>query len=229
METKTGIPVPAQILVVEDSATQAERLQYVLEQRGYRLFAARNGREALAAIRANPPTLVISDIVMPEMDGYELCRRIKQDQHFKNIPVILLTSLSDPVDVVSGLECGADNFVFKPYEEEYLLTRIAYLLANRHLRETESTKMGVEIFFAGRKFFISSDRLQILNLLLSTYEAAVQKNRELAQARDQLKHVNDRPEAKGTERTAAPKAGDSEPKQGEKGPRPNPQPSPAPS
>src|SRR2546428_231253 len=111
METKTSVTASVQILVVEDSATQAERLQYVLEQRGYRLSAARNGREALAAIRANPPTLVISDIIMPEMDGYQLCRRIKQEECFKNTPVILLTSLSDPVDVVRGLECGADNFV----------------------------------------------------------------------------------------------------------------------
>src|SRR2546425_13303862 len=203
MPPKTSVTTPVQILIVEDSATQAERLRYVLEQRGYHLSAARNGREALAAIRASPPTLVISDIVMPEMDGYQLCCHLKQDEQLKNIPVILLTSLSDPVDVVRGLESGADNFVFKPYEEEYLLARIAYLLANRHLRETESTKMGVEIFFAGRKFFISSDRLQILNLLLSTYEAAVQKNRELALAQDELRHVNDRLEAKVRERTAA--------------------------
>src|SRR5207245_3175552 len=110
---------------------------------------------------------------------------------------------------------GVDNFVFKPYEEEYIQTRIAYLLANRHLRETESTKMGVEIFFAGRKFFISSDRLQILNLLLSTYEAAVQKNRELAQARDQLKHFNETLEIKVKERTAALEAEIAERKQAE--------------
>ena len=203
------------ILIVEDSATQAERLKYGLEQHGYHSSCARNGQQALESMRAAAPTLVISDIVMPEMDGYELCRRIKQDQHFKNIPVILLTSLSDPVDVVSGLECGSDNFVFKPYEEEYLLTRIAYLLANRHLRETESTKMGVEIFFAGRKFFISSDRLQILNLLLSTYEAAVQKNRQLAEARDQLERFNETLEFKVKERTAALSAEITERKQAE--------------
>jgi len=215
MESHKNVLTPVQILVVEDSATQTEQLLHVLEQRGYSLSAARNGREALAAIRANPPTLVISDIVMPEMDGYQLCRHIKQDDQFKNIPVILLTSLSDPVDVVRGLECGADNFVFKPYEEEYLQARITYLLANRHLRETESTKMGVEIFFSGRKFFISSDRLQILNLLLSTYEAAVQKNRQLAEARDELKGFNETLEAKVKERTAALEAEIAERKQAE--------------
>ncbi len=82
MESRVSSTTAVHILVVEDSATQAELLQHVLEQRGYRLSAARNGREALAALRANPPTLVISDIVMPEMDGYQLCRRIKQDDQF---------------------------------------------------------------------------------------------------------------------------------------------------
>ncbi|OLD70123.1 MAG: hypothetical protein AUI33_08500, partial [Ignavibacteria bacterium 13_1_40CM_2_61_4] len=192
-----------EILIVEDSPTQAKQLQYILEQHGYSLSTARNGREALASIGQRLPTLVISDVIMPEMDGYELCRQIKQTEKLKGLPVILLTSLIDPADVVRGLEAGADSFIFKPYDEPYLLTQVASTLANWRLRETERTQMGVEIFFAGRKFFITSDRLQILNLLLSTYEAAVQKNRELALAQDELRHVNDRLEAKVRERTAA--------------------------
>jgi len=194
---------PDEILIVEDSPTQAERLRYLLEKNNYRLVVARNGREALTQIAVRCPSLVISDIVMPEMDGYELCRRLKQDERSRNLPVILLTSLSDPVDVVKGLECGADNFIFKPYDERYLISRIGYILANRHLREIEFTRMGVEVFFAGRKFFITSDRLQILNLLLSTYETAVERNRELSNARDELRHLNETLEARVQERTAA--------------------------
>jgi signal transduction histidine kinase/DNA-binding response OmpR family regulator len=190
------------ILVVEDSPTQAERLQYILEQHGYGLAAVRNGREALAAIERSVPTLVISDVVMPEMDGYQLCGRIKGTSAFKNIPVILLTSLNDPADVVRGLEAGADSFIFKPYDEQYLLARIAYILANRHLREREGTHMGVEVFFAGRNFFITSDRLQILNLLLSTFEAAVEKNRELMSAQSELRDLNQHLETRIAERTA---------------------------
>lgn len=191
------------ILIVEDSLTQAERLKFILESHAYTVAAARNGQEALAALAADPPELVISDIVMPEMDGYAFCHRIKHDERYKNIPVILLTSLNDPIDVIKGLECGADNFIFKPYDEDYLLARVVYMLANRHLRERDTTQMGVEIVFAGRKFFITSDRLQILNLLLSTYEAAVQRNRELASARDELQQLNDVLEARVRERTAA--------------------------
>jgi signal transduction histidine kinase/ActR/RegA family two-component response regulator len=136
------------------------------------------------------------------MDGYELCSRIKRKDRLRTIPVILLTSLNDPADVVCGLECGADSFIFKPYEESYLLARISYILANQHLRSDESTQMGVEIFFAGRKFFITSDRLQILNLLLSTYEAAVQKNKELTTTQEELRYLNDNLEARIRERTA---------------------------
>src|SRR6188768_2558173 len=99
------------ILVVEDSQTQAMRLQYMLERHDYRVTTVPNGREAIAAIAALRPTLVITDINMPEMDGYELCRRIKDDPELKLMPVILLTSLSDPKDILKGLECGADNFV----------------------------------------------------------------------------------------------------------------------
>ena len=198
-DTKTG----ALILIVEDSPTQAERLKYILRQQRYRFLVARNGREALASIRECLPALVISDIVMPEMDGYQLCSHLKKDEQLKSIPVILLTSLTDPVDVIKGLECGADNFIFKPYDDQSLLARIAYMVANGHLRENKSTQTGVEIFFSGRKFSIASDRLQILNLLLSTYEAVVHKNREFAAARDELRHLNENLEAGVARRTAA--------------------------
>jgi two-component system, sensor histidine kinase and response regulator len=174
------------ILIVEDSPTQALQLQYILEQRDYRVSMVTNGQEALAVMRQRKPLMVISDIVMPHMDGYQLCRQIRANASFADIPVVLLTSLSDPKDVIMGLECGADNFIVKPYDEALLLSRIQYILANRRLRGAESTQMGLEIIFAGQKYFITSDRLQILNLLLSTYEAAVQKNLQLSQARDAL-------------------------------------------
>jgi DNA-binding response OmpR family regulator/signal transduction histidine kinase len=204
-----------EILIVEDSPTQAEELKYILERHGYRLSLARNGRDALAAIARRLPTLVISDVVMPEMGGYELCRHIKQDPRSKGIPVVLLTSLSDPADVISGLESGADSFIFKPYDEQYLLARIAYIMANRHLRENDRSQMGVEIVFGGKKFFITSDRLQILNLLLSTYEAAVHKNQELSSAQEELKHLNENLETKVRERTSALVAEIAERKQAE--------------
>src|SRR5437899_4605992 len=190
------------ILVVEDSPTQAEKLKYILEQHDYQVSVAQHGLQALAWMQNRKPILVISDIMMPEMDGYQLCRRIKEDKKLKDVPVILLTSLSDPVDVIKGLECGADNFIVKPYNEHYLLSRIQYILINRELYKSEKMQMGIEIFFAGQKYFITSERQQILNLLLSTYETAVQKNDELIKAKDELKALNERLEEMVENRTS---------------------------
>src|SRR5882724_9600037 len=92
-----------EILVVEDSPTQAQQLQHILEQQGYRVTTAANGQQALKAAQNHKPTLIISDVVMPEMDGYELCRRVKADPTLSDIPVILVTTLSDPRDVIRGL------------------------------------------------------------------------------------------------------------------------------
>ena len=122
------------ILVVEDSPTQALQLQYILEQHDYQVTVLTNGRKALAYMQQHKPTMVISDILMPEMDGYTLCQQIKADANLADIPVILLTALSDPKDVIRGLECGADNFIVKPYDEDFLLSRIQYILANQRVR-----------------------------------------------------------------------------------------------
>jgi two-component system sensor histidine kinase/response regulator len=179
------------ILIAEDSPTQAEQLRYLLHENGYRVTVARNGKEALAAARQHTPSLVVSDIVMPEMDGYAFCREIKSEPALKNIPVILLTSLASPVDIIRGLECGADNFIPKPYDEDYLLSHVQNTLINFELRKSQKTQMGVEIVFANEKYFITSERQQILDLLLSTYETAVQKNQQLTESQSELKKLNE--------------------------------------
>ena len=192
-----------EILIVEDSPTQVENLRYILERHDFAVLVASNGIEALSLIRAGKPTMVISDIFMPEMDGYQLCREIKNDDELKCLPVILLTALSDPRDVIRGLECGADIFITKPYEEKYILSRIQYILANKHLKDIENSQLGVEVFLAGKKYFIKSDRIQILNLLLSSYEAAIQKNDELVKWKNELIVFNVKLEQTMESRTAA--------------------------
>ena len=179
-----------EILIAEDSPTQAAQLAHLLEQHGYSVTTAANGREALALLDRRKPTLVISDIVMPELDGYGLCRAIKADEKLKDIPVMLVTTLSDPQDVIRGLECGADNFIRKPYDEKTLLSRIDYLLMNLELRKNQKMQMGVEINLGGQKHFISSERQQILDLLISTYEQAVDINNELKLREKELAHSN---------------------------------------
>ncbi|MCG7849654.1 MAG: response regulator [ANME-2 cluster archaeon] len=192
-----------EILIAEDSPTQAEKLKHLLEKAGYTVTAVANGKLALEAAHDRRPALIISDIMMPEMDGFELCRHIKKDEKLKDILVILLTGLSDPGDIMKGLQCGADNFFTKPYDEDYLLSRVQYALLNSGLHDSDSIEMGIEVFFAGEKYHITSGRLQILNLLLSTYEAAVEKNSELIKAQDELRTLNEQLEQIVEERTAA--------------------------
>jgi diguanylate cyclase (GGDEF)-like protein len=179
MEQNNLIPEPVEILIVEDSPTQAERLKYILEQHKFKVDWARHGKDALDRLEHVQPAMVISDIVMPEMDGFELCRRIKADGRFKDIPVILLTSLSSLEDVMRGLKCGAENFITKPYSANLLLSRLEYILLNRNMQNVCQSQQGIEVIFGGKKHLINSDMGQILSLLISTFESAVAKNQEL--------------------------------------------------
>ena len=183
-------PDEIEILIVEDSPTQAERLRRLIQSVNYKARVAGNGRLALEAIRHSKPHLVLSDIVMPEMDGYELCRAIKSDNAMRDIPVILVTSLNDPKDIIRGIESGADNFIRKPYAEDYLLTRISHMLMNQKLRKNQNMEVGIALYLGEQKHFINAERQQILDLLISTYEQAVQVNSELQARERQVIELN---------------------------------------
>jgi signal transduction histidine kinase len=203
MSSAASLPgEPAEILVVEDSPTQAEKLRHLLERDGHLVTVAGDAAQALAFLGERRPALIITDIVMPEMDGYDLCRQVKSDERTRGIPVVLLTSLADVGDVVEGLVAGADSFITKPYREDYLLSSIDRTLAAGELLESEHVRVDVEVVFAGRSRFISADPQQILTLLLSTYEAAVSRNLDLVQAQQDLRSLNQRLESIVAERTA---------------------------
>ena len=181
-----------EILIVEESLTQAEQLKHILEQHGHKVSVEHNAQLALVGMRQSKPQIVISAVRLPEMDGYALCREIKTDESLKDIPVILLTSLSDTKDVIRGLECGADNFIPKPYDEKLLISRIEYIVLNRELRVGAGTQTGLEIIFNGEKYSITPERQQMVDLLISTYEAAVQKNLELVRVEQEVRALNER-------------------------------------
>ena len=180
------------ILVVEDSLTQAAKLEHLLAGHGYDVSTAKDGKEALELLKNEKPDLIISDIIMPVMDGYELCRTVKADSTLSRIPVILLTSLSNPEEVINGLKCGADNFITKPYKDEFILSRVEHVLANREFRKSSDSEQGIEVYFAGGRHYIKSDRVQVINLLLSTYENGIQKNSELDEVNKELLAVHDK-------------------------------------
>ncbi len=195
-QPETGSPQPL-ILIVEDSMIQAELLRRMLVQQGYRVTLAKDGAEGLAAARKEPPKVIISDVTMPVMDGYEMCRAVRQDDALKNIPVILLTTLSDPQDVISGLNAGAGFYVTKPFNEQYLLSLINTVMMNPPIYSEE--KIEMELNIGGEKHMVSAGPQQIMNLFISIYENAALKNRELLSAQDQLNKLNESLEEKTRE------------------------------
>lgn len=180
------------ILVVEDSRVQAEQLRHFLEGEGYKVVLATDGKDALSEIKHDPPDLVITDIVMPNMDGFSLCKQLKLDPVTQSIPIIILTSLVGSDNVIRGLEAGADNFLLKPYTEGTILRQIQTFLS-------EPTYLAagneISVSFRGEDFNIPLDAQKILNFFLTSYEAAVLSY-------DKLRDMNLELELKVQERTA---------------------------
>ena len=120
------------ILLVDDEEDILDFLERILQTK-YTILKAADGREALTRLAAEAVQLVISDVMMPEMDGFELCRQIKSNFEHSHIPVILLTAKNTIQAKVAGLELGADAYIEKPFSKEHLLAQIASLLANRNM------------------------------------------------------------------------------------------------
>jgi signal transduction histidine kinase len=198
MATDSSAP---SVLIVEDSATQAEKLRFSLEERRFAVTVASDGIAGLEAVRERKPLLVVSDIVMPGLNGYELCRRVKSDPDLRGTLFILLTSLSNPLDVIEGLECGADGFVVKTGREVPILECIDRLLRTGGEEAPERDGMGLQVRFAGKEFRIDADARRIFDFLMSTYDAAYRTNEELLKARNSLKELNEGLESKVNERT----------------------------
>ena len=189
------------ILIAEDSPTQAERLRYMLEKVGFIVYLAVDGLEAYEmALKVNP-SLIISDILMPKLDGYGLCSKLKLNAHTKHIPIILLTSLSGTDELIKGLNSGANNFITKPFTEEYILSHIHQILQNEYSDTSGSDVVHVEMQLEGQKKTITAHPQQMLNLLFSSYEAAIQRNMQLTEAQNELKSINDQLEDIVEERT----------------------------
>ena len=131
MEPKLPTTDRPTILVVDD---HVEILDFIADDlsEDYEVLKAENGKNALGILVANPVHLVVSDIMMPEMDGYELCQRIKSDVEYSHIPVILLTAKNTLKSKIEGLEQGADAYIEKPFSPAHLHAQIGSLLANRN-------------------------------------------------------------------------------------------------
>lgn len=116
------------VLIVDDEPWNIEVIESCLHGRGYDITRAANGEEALKAVAASPPDIVLLDVIMPGMDGYEVCRRIKEDDKTRFIPVVMVTSLDQKSDKVSAIQAGADDFITKPVDKAELLARTSTAL-----------------------------------------------------------------------------------------------------
>lgn len=122
------------ILVVDDNEHNLELIQAYLDELGGDVRVARDGSEALESIAANPPDIILLDIMMPRMSGYQVCERIKQNPSTRDIPVVMVTALNEVGDVERAVDAGADDFLTKPVNKLELLTRVRSLLKVRAMK-----------------------------------------------------------------------------------------------
>ncbi len=192
MEADEGVPV--RILIVEDDQTQRLKLTVILENQGYDVAVAVDGEDGLAKARSLKPDLVVSDIVMPGMDGYALCHAIRDDLSLRHTKVILLTAQGEMHDVIKGMEARADNYITKPYDTRRLLETVETVLADHQLDEEIGCPckayppLTVE---EGTGTTIRSSRKQILNFFISMYRDAFSRHGELQTAHQKLRYYSE--------------------------------------
>jgi two-component system phosphate regulon response regulator PhoB len=142
------------ILVVEDEEAIATLLKYNLEREGFRVALAKDGEEALIALKEHKPDVVVLDWMLPQLSGIEVCRQMRRNADTKNIPVIMLSARGEEDDRIRGLDCGADDYVVKPFSPSELIARIRAVL--RRIRPALSEKM---VTFADIKMNLAAHRV----------------------------------------------------------------------
>jgi two-component system, OmpR family, alkaline phosphatase synthesis response regulator PhoP len=148
----------ARILVVEDEEEILELVSYNLTKEGYVVSAVTSGEDALRHIRQQPPDLVILDLMLPGVDGLEVCKSIKGDSATRDVPIIMLTAKSEEADIVTGLELGADDYVTKPFSRRVLLARVKAVLR----RKAEGTAVDEHALIRIHELVINPGRHEVL-------------------------------------------------------------------
>jgi two-component system phosphate regulon response regulator PhoB len=164
------------ILVVEDEEDILELLRYNLTKEGYGVLGAATGEEALKAARERLPDLVLLDLMLPNLDGLEVCRRLQQEARTRRLPIIMLTAKGEEADIVAGLELGAADYVTKPFSPRVLLARVRAVLRRRQTAvPAEAASLNVhelvihpgrhEVLAAGRPLELTGTEFRLLHLL----------------------------------------------------------------
>ena len=144
MQAELFAPHQGRILVVDDTSANIQAVTAILREHGYQISVATNGRQALSVLERVRPDLILLDVLMPEMDGFEACRRIKHNPAYQDIPIIFLTAKTDATDIVRGFELGAVDYVPKPFNAYELLARVnTHLTLDRLNRQNEQLLLNV--------------------------------------------------------------------------------------
>jgi two-component system, cell cycle sensor histidine kinase and response regulator CckA len=191
------------ILIAEDEPVAGMKLQVILERAGFEVLLAANGEDALQRLAGFSPDVVITDVMMPGVNGFELCRRIRADEKLRRILVVLLTALTEPGDVLRGLSVGADNFIVKPFDSEALLNSIRQMLSPRYRSLRDEPAAGIELDYRGKPYVITANRLQVLNFFVNIYETQFRHQLDLISAKDELAALSRNLERMVEDRTAA--------------------------
>lgn len=176
------------ILVVDDYPALVTITRHKLLQKGYEVITAQNGQDAYELVEKELPDLVITDVEMPLMDGYELCSKIKSDPSFRKIPVILVTSRIHTESLMKGIEAGADNYLTKPYDDDTLFSKVDELLTNPVA--TADTNETEKVTIEGKEYDVRADLSHLVNLLVSTYKNTLAQNMRLEKMQKGLNASN---------------------------------------
>jgi two-component system phosphate regulon response regulator PhoB len=164
------------VLVVDDEQDLLELVAYNLNKEGYRVASVSSGEEALAAAKRDLPDLIVLDLLLPTVDGLEVCRRLKMDTRTQHIPVLMLTAKSEEADVVTGLELGAEDYVTKPFSPRVLVARVKAVLRRRS-KDSSDEESAVtvhdlvihpgwhEVLLAGKPIDLTFTEFRLLHFL----------------------------------------------------------------
>jgi len=163
-------------LIIEDEADIADLIRYHLERAGFKAGIALRGDEGLAAALKEPPDVVVLDLMLPGMDGLEICRQLKRDDRTAHIPILMVTAKGEESDVVTGLELGADDYVVKPFSPKVLIARVRAVMRRKRMEAPQGTEPikirdlvihpgRHEVLAGGKPLDLTFSELRILQLL----------------------------------------------------------------
>lgn len=152
----------SEVLIIEDEPEIAELIEFHAERAGLRARKIHSGRLALEVVRREPPDVIVLDLMLPDIDGLEVCRRLKQSEDTRTIPIVMVTAKGEEADIVAGIELGADDYVTKPFSPRVLMARLRNVLRRSGAQDEPEAKPDRLTLIDGR-LVIDTDRHEVLS------------------------------------------------------------------